>query len=136
MVLVWLLHSVKTSLSCFKAMHWLSHFEPGFLPDEPVCGHVWIIFVSMATLKTFEPENSVEGLSSKILVSYGFYGNSYWVVGLYLVHVSLGVEAETQPVLDVREPPMYSQAHSQERYIELLKNECLLVISLECININ
>lgn len=69
-------------------MHWLSHFEPGFLPDKPVCGHVWIIFVSMDTLKTFEPENSVEGLSSEILVSYCFYGKSCWVVGLYLVHVS------------------------------------------------
>ncbi|KAJ7405225.1 hypothetical protein WISP_140505 [Willisornis vidua] len=57
----------KPCLQALQAMYRLSHFESGFLPSEPVCGHVWIIFVSMATLKTFEPENSVEGLSSKAL---------------------------------------------------------------------
>jgi len=39
----------------------------------------------MATLKTFEPENSLEGSSSKILVSYSFHQNSCWVVGLCLI---------------------------------------------------
>lgn len=76
---------------------------------------MWIIFVSMATLKTFKVENSQEESSCKILVSYSFYENDCWVVGLYLVHDSSWAVAETQPVFDTREPTTYSQAQSRER---------------------
>lgn len=34
-IIVWLLCSAETSISCFKAVYWLSHFEPGSLPNEP-----------------------------------------------------------------------------------------------------
>lgn len=83
-----------------------------------VCGHVWIIFVSMATLKTFEPENSLEGSRSKILVSYSFYENSCWLVELYLVHLSWWVVAETQTVLDIGEHITNSQSVSGKSYIK------------------
>lgn len=50
-----------------------------------MCGHVWIIFVSMATLKTCEAENSLEGLCSEILFPYSFCESGWWVMGLYLL---------------------------------------------------
>lgn len=86
-----------------------------FCQASLVWGHVWIIFVSMATLKTFEVENSQEGSSCKILVSYSFYENDCWVVGLYLIHVSSWAVADTQPVFNTKEPTTYSHAQSRER---------------------